>query len=310
MHPAAETPARARIALAVVAAVLAMLLYGGQFVVSRWSMQRTLSLWDLAALRFAVAGLLCLPLALRRGAGVSWGRLLVLAAAAGAPYTLILFAGLTLAPAAHGAVIITGGTPVLSALMTWAWLGERPRAASVAGFAAIVAGLVLASLPGLHAGTGSRVWLGDLFFVVAGVLWALYTVCARRWHVDPIRVTAAVWALAFLYVPIYAALAGARVLEAPRGEIVFQGVYQGIGVAICALGLYSLAIRVLGAPVASLFMPLTPIFGVLLGVPILGEVPSAVQVIGMVAVGAGMVAGQMPTRGALPSVKPPPAGSS
>ena len=290
MHPAAESSARARIALAVAAAVAAMLIYGGQFVVSRWSMQRTLSLWDLAALRFAVAGLLCLPLALRRGAGVGWGRLLVMAAAVGAPYTLVLYAGLTLAPAAHGAVIITGGTPVLSALLSWAWLGERPRAASVAGFVTIVAGLVLVGSPGLRGGTGSRVWLGDLFFVVAGVMWALYTVCARRWHADPLRVTAAVWALALLYVPIYAAAAGGRLLAAPRGEVVFQAVYQGVGVAIVALALYSFAIRVLGASAAALFMPLTPVFGVLLGVPVLGEVPGAVQVIGMLAVMVGMVA--------------------
>ena len=281
MHP--------RLALAAAAAVAAMLIYGGQFVVSRWSMQRTLSLWDLAAVRFTVAGLLCLPLALRRGSGVSWGRLLVLAAAVGAPYTLLLFAGLSLAPAAHGAVIITGGTPVLSALVTWAWLGERPRAALVAGSVAIVAGLVLVSAPGLHAGGGSRLWLGDLFFLAAGVLWAVYTVCARRWHADPLRVTASVWALALLNVPLYAAVAGDRLLQAPRGEVLFQAVYQGIGVAILALALYSWAIRVLGAPVAALFMPLTPVFGVLLAVPILGEVPSAVQVLGMLGVIAGMV---------------------
>ena len=36
-----------------------MLLYAGQFVLSRWSIQRTLSLWDLAALRFAAAGRVC-----------------------------------------------------------------------------------------------------------------------------------------------------------------------------------------------------------------------------------------------------------
>ena len=299
MHP--------RLALGAAAAVAAMLIYGGQFVVSRWSMQRTLSPWDLAAVRFTVAGLLCLPFVLRRGAGVSGGRLLVLAAAVGAPYTLILFAGLSLAPAAHGAIIVTGGTPVLSALLTWIWLGERPRTTLVAGSLAIVAGLILVSMPGLRAAAGSRVWLGDLCFAGAGVLWALYTVCARRWQVEPLRVTAAVWALALLYVPLYAVLAGGRLVQAPRGEIAFQAVYQGVGVAITALVLYSWAIRILGAPVASLFMPLTPVFGVLLAVPILGEVPSAVQVLGMLAVLGGMVVassrprGQMPARASLPT---------
>jgi drug/metabolite transporter (DMT)-like permease len=290
MHPALpESSSRARLALAVTAAVAAMLLYGGQFVLSRWSMQRSLTLWDLATLRFTVAGLLCLPFALRHRPGLGWGRLLVLAISAGAPYTLIMYAGLSMAPAAHGAVIIPGATPVVSALLAWAWLGERPWPARVVGLAAIVAGLVLVGSPGLRGGAGSLVWVGDLLFAAAGVLWALYTVCARRWRVDPLRATAAVWTLALIYVPIYALVAGGRVLEAPRGEVVFQAIYQGIGVAIVALVLYSWAIRALGAAVASLFMPLTPVFGVLLGIPILGEVPSGVQIVGMLAVSVGML---------------------
>lgn len=293
MHPAAaETSSRARVALAVAAAVAAMLLYGGQFVVSRWSIQRSLSPWDLGTLRFLVAGLLCLPFALRHGAGrdLGWRRLLVLTLAAGAPYTLIMYAGLTLAPAAHGAVIIPGATPVVSALLAWAWFGERPWPARVIGLAAIVLGLALVGSPGLHPGVGSAAWLGDVLFVMAGVLWGLYTACARRWHVDPLRATAAVWALSLAYVPVYGAIAGAAPLvQAPRGEVVFQAIYQGIGVAIGALVLYSFAIRVLGASAASLFMPLTPVFGVLLGIPILGEIPTAVQLVGMLAVTAGMV---------------------
>ena len=287
-----ERPSRVRLVLAVTAAVGAMLLYGGQFVLSRWSIQRSLSLWDLGTLRFLVAGVLCLPFALGRrdGTGLGWGRLLVLALSAGAPYTLIMYAGLSLAPAAHGAVIIPGATPVVSALLAWAWLGERPWPARVLGLAAILAGLVLVGSPGLRAESESSTWLGDALFVVAGVLWGLYTVCARLWRVDPLRVTAAVWALSLVYVPIYALVVGpAPLLSAPPGEVVFQAIYQGIGVAICALVLYSFAIRVLGAAVASLFMPLTPVFGVLLGVPILGEIPTAVQLAGMLAVSVGMV---------------------
>jgi drug/metabolite transporter (DMT)-like permease len=121
---------RPRLLLAVVAGLVAMLLYAGQFVLSRWTIQRTLSLWDLAALRFAAAGLLLLPVVVRHGlagaAGVGWGRSLALTITAGGPYTLIMFAGLSLAPAGHGAVIIPGATPVVSTLLVWLWFGERP----------------------------------------------------------------------------------------------------------------------------------------------------------------------------------------
>jgi drug/metabolite transporter (DMT)-like permease len=275
--------------LAVGAALLAMLIYAGQFVLSRWSMRRTLSLWDLAALRFTVAGLLSLPIVIhQRPAGaVAWGRIAVLSVAAGAPYTLIMYTGLTLAPASHAAVIITGGMPVVATLLTWLWLGERPRPSKALGLALIVIGLTLVGWPQLVA--GGSAWRGDALFTVAAVLWALFTVGARRWRIDPLPATAAMWVLALPYIPIYAAVAGARVLNAPRGEVVFQALFQGLGVAIVALALYAWAIRVLGDGLASLFSPLVPVFAAVLGVVVLDEVPAPVQIVGIAGVIVGMV---------------------
>jgi drug/metabolite transporter (DMT)-like permease len=284
-----RTPSRARTALALGAAALAMLIYASQFVLSRWSMQRTLSLWDLAALRFTVAGLLSLPIVIRHppADALAWRRIAVLSVAAGAPYTLIMYAGLTRAPASHGAVIITGAMPVFAALLARLWLGERQSPAKAAGLTLIVIGLTLVGWPELAA--GGSAWLGDVLFVIAAVLWALFTVAVRRWRIDPLPGTAAVWVLALPYVPVYLVVAGRRVLDAPRGEVVFQALFQGLGVAIVALALYAWAIRVLGDGLASLFMPLVPVFAVLLGVVVLGEVPAAVQIVGIAGVALGMV---------------------
>ncbi len=284
---------RARIALAVGAGVAASLLYAGQFVVSRWSFQRTLTPWDLAAVRFVVAGLLLLPVVLRRGladaAGIGWSRALVLAAIAGAPYTLVMYAGLALAPAAHGAVIITGGTPVVSTALAWLWLGARPSPTRLVGLGIIVTGLILVSWAGIHGGGGPLTWVGDLLFAVPAVMWGVFTVLARQWHVDPARGTAMVWVLALAYLPVYVAVFGLRLFDTPPAELVLQGIYQGLGVAIAALAFYAFAIRVLGSAVASLFMPLVPVFGVLLAIPVLAEIPSAVQLVGMAGVSVGMV---------------------
>jgi len=253
----------------------------------------TLTPWDLAALRFGVAGSLLLPIVVRHGlgpaAGIGWGRAVVLAIVAGAPYTLILYAGLALAPAGHGAVIITGATPVVSTLLVWCGLGDRPSPTRLGGLSLIVVGLVLVSWPGLHSEQASATWLGDLLFAVDAMLWGLFTVLARHWRVDPLRGTAVVWVLALAYLPIYFFAFGGRLLAASRAEVLFQGLYQGVGVAIAALALYAWAIRVLGASGASLFMPLVPVFGVLLAVPVLGEIPTGVQRVGILAVSVGMV---------------------
>jgi drug/metabolite transporter (DMT)-like permease len=270
---------------------VAALIYGGQFVATRWSMLGTLSPWDLAALRFGVAGVVLLPLVVRHGlgnaAGIGWGRAVALAITAGGPYTLILYAGLALAPAGHGAVIVTGATPLVSTLLVWLWLGDRPSRSRISGLPLILAGLVFVSWPGLHGGHAT--WLGDLLFALDAMLWGLFTVLARHWHVDPIRGTAVVWSVALAYLPIYFVVCGTRLLAAPRGEVVFQAIYQGVGVAVVALALYAWAIRVLGASAASLFMPLVPVFGVLLAIPVLGEVPTTIQRLGIVAVSVGMV---------------------
>ena len=285
--------AASRIIVGIVAGLLGILIYAGQFVVTRWSIQRTLALWDVAALRFAVAGVLMLPLLVRYGVrdagGIGWPRAVVIGVTVGAPYTLVLFAGLTLAPAAHGAVIISGGTPVMSALLMSLWFGERLSAARVTGLATILVGLVLVGWPARLDGGHRYVWVGDLLLLLGSALWGAFTALTRRWHVDPLRGAAVVWVLALAYLPFYLALAPVRLLTAPAGELVFQAVYQGIGVGILALFFYTYATRALGPASASLFMPLIPVVAVLLGVPVLGEIPTRVQSAGILVVSAGMV---------------------
>jgi drug/metabolite transporter (DMT)-like permease len=283
-----------RTALGIVAGLLGIVIYAGQFVITRWSLQRTLALWDVAALRFAVAGALMLPLlvgyGLRDAAGIGWPRAIVVGTTVGAPYTLLLFAGLTLAPAAHGAVIISGGTPIMSALLVSLWFGERLSPARAAGLTMILVGLALVGWPSLFDGGHGYVWAGDLLLLAASALWGAFTALTQRWQVDPLRGAAVVWVLALVYLPFYVAFAPMRLLTAPPGEVVFQAAYQGVGVAILALFLYTFATRALGPTSASLFMPLIPIVAVLLGIPVLGEVPSPVQLAGIAVVSLGLVA--------------------
>lgn len=304
--PSTGTRAASRIVVGTAAGLLGVAIYAGQFVATRWSIQRTLSPWDVAALRFAVAGALMLPLLVRYGvrdaAGLGWVRAIVISVTVGAPYTLVLFAGLTLAPAAHGAVIISGGAPIVSALLMALWYGERLSAGSGAGLATIVVGLVLVGGPALGAGAGDRVWAGDLLLLGASALWGAFTALTRRWQVDPLRGAAVVWTLALAYLPLYLVLAPDRLRAAPRGEVLFQAAYQGVGVAVLALVFYTYASRALGPTRASLCMPLIPVVAVLLAVPVLGEVPGPVQLAGILMVSAGMA---LATMGSWPRRAPP-----
>lgn len=86
--------------------LVAALIWGAWPVLSRHGVQQSLTAYDVTALRFAVAGLVLLPVVWRRGlAGLGWGRATVLACGAGVPYALVTIGGLEFAPAGHAGVI-------------------------------------------------------------------------------------------------------------------------------------------------------------------------------------------------------------
>ena len=270
---------------------LAALIWGAWPVVSRFGVQHSLGVADVTALRFAVAGLLLLPLVWRRGlAGLGWAPALILAAGAGVPYVLVTVGGLALAPAGHAGVIVPSCMLTFSALGSWLFLGDRPDRTRLTGLAVIIAGVVLIGWDGLSGG-GLAVWTGDLMFVAGGLCWATYTVAARYWSVDPLHATALVSVISMLlYLPAYLLFGEPQIFTAPLEETLFQGLFQGLFAAVLALLFYTRAVALLGAARGAIFAALVPGFALLMAYPALGEVPSGRGLLGVAVVTAGMFA--------------------
>jgi drug/metabolite transporter (DMT)-like permease len=279
-------------AAAVAGGLASALIWGGQAGVTRHGVTGAFTPFDVNALRFAVAGVLLLPVLLRAGiadlGGIGWRRGIVLALAAGAPYASCYVGGLAFAPAAHGALITPGLVPVLTALIGRVVLRSALARAHYAGLGLVVTGVVLIGVEGLRSGEGD-VWIGDLCFVAAAALWATYTVAARGWGVDPLIGAAVISVLNLLYLPVYALFAGPALLQAPAGEILLQAVYQGLFVSVAALFFYARAVAALGSAKGALFPAVVPALGVLIAIPVVGEIPTAVQLLGLIATTAGML---------------------
>ncbi len=270
--------------------LIAALIWGAWPVVSRLGVQQTLSAYDITALRFAVAGVILLPIVWRRGAaGLGWTRACVLACGAGIPYALTMVVGLSFAPAGHAGVIGPSSMLIFSTLGGWLVLGDRPTAARLTGLAAVLCGVALIGHGSLGGGDGQE-WIGHILFVAGGFCWATYTVASRAWSVDPFHATALVAVLSLaVYVPAYLILGGTALLSAPISEIAFQGVFQGVLTAILALVFYTRAVAILGAGRGAVFSALVPPIAVLLAVPVLGETPGWPELLGAAAVTVGMV---------------------
>lgn len=272
----------------------AALVWGGYMAFARAGVVGGLTPPDFALLRYGIAGLLLLPFLARAGigtlGGIGWRRGLVLALLAGPAFIMANAWGFRFAPLAHGAVIQPATVTLLSMALAAPLLAERVAPPRWLGAAVVVAGMALLTGLGTADGAGDGAWRGDLCFLAAGLLWALFTVLGRRWGVAPMLGTAVVSVLGGLAaVPLFLAFGdwAALLAQGPRMLLV-QAVMQGALSGVVAVYAFARSVAALGAARAALFPALVPAVAVLLGVPVAGEWPDARQWLGLAVVMAGL----------------------
>jgi drug/metabolite transporter (DMT)-like permease len=92
-------------------------------------------------------------------------------------------------------------------------------------------------------------------------------------------------------VPTYLVCAGPAHLAAlPLGVLAMQGVVQGGIQAVFGMMAFSQAVVLLGVSRAVLFPTIVPALSILIGIPIVGEIPSILQITGLVLVTVGLLA--------------------
>lgn len=289
----------------------AVSLWAAWVVAVRLGIRTNLKPWDIAAIRFAVAGVILLPYVLRKGLALDrlggWG-LAAIVLGGGAPMVLLSYGGLLFAPAAHAATLYTALIPVYVAVLSALVLGESFTATKRVGLVLIVAG-VLGIVWGAGGTIGSPQNIGHALFVSAGMLWACYTVAMRKAGLDGLH-AAALAAVASLitYVPAYAIAFGATLFAAPWQDLALQAFVHGFLVAVVSLLLYGRAIGLLGASSGSAFAALAPAITALLAIPVLGEWPATSDWIAMVLISVGVYVasgGLLPSRRVVVATQPP-----
>ena len=111
----------------------------------------------------------------------------------------------------------------------------------------------------------------------------------RRARLDGLHAAAiaAVGAL-ILYMPLYLLAAGVTLIKAPWGDLALQAFVQGLLTAIVSLVLYGRAVSLLGASSGAAFAALSPAMTAIMAIPILGEWPTPMDWIAIVAISLGV----------------------
>ena len=278
--------------IGVAAAISVVLFWSGWIVVSRLGVTNSLTVYDVAGFRFSVGAAVVLPYIIWRRSwqGLTPIRVLVLTLTAGVPYALLSYFGFTYAPAAHGGVFLNGCLPFFTTLFGWIWVGQRSRSSQLVGLGVILIGVTLVGYEGFLSSSGGMTWFGDLLFVAAIALFALFMVANRVWTITPGQVLFSVTIVsAAVYIPIWWLWLDSNLAVAPRSEILLQGAYQGLVPSVLGISCLNIAVRRLGANTTSVFLSAVPVVAALAAIPILQEMPGLPAWIGMITVTVGIL---------------------
>ena len=190
-----------------------------------------------------------------------------------------------------GLATVLGNTQVvLVGLLAWAVLGERPERSSLVAIPVVFAGVVLISGVVGGGAYGDDPLLGVVFGVLTAISYALFILILRRGNVD-VRRPAGPLFDATLSSAFFCALGGIAVGDidwAPAPEAQAWLVLLALSSQVLGWLLISVSLPRLPALLTSIVLMLQPVSTVFLGAVLLAEAPSAVQLLGVGVVIAGV----------------------
>ena len=240
-------------------------------------------------LRALPSGLILLAFARELPRGAWWWKSVVL----GAVNVGVLFAFLFIAAErlpGGVASTVTAISPLLVALLSWALLGLRPTAVMVlAGVVGVVGVALLVLTPDATL---------DAVGIVAAVsttsVFALGTVLTKRWGRPSSLVAFTAWQLAaggLMLVPVALIVEG--VPDTIGGKAIGGFAYLAVANTALAYALWFRGIERLSATAVSFLLLLSPIVATLLGLVVLHETLTPLQLGGMLLAFLGLVGGQL-----------------
>jgi drug/metabolite transporter (DMT)-like permease len=258
----------------VTSALATVFIWAGWLIATRYAMTSNFTAVDIGLLRFVVPFVLLCPIWIRKGIwpkGLSLINGLLMLIGSGAFYTLMVASALQFVPASHVGILLPGVMAIWAVLIAIVLFGERPGRVRLAGYGAVIVGVMLlvALKPGGDASTDMLYGYG---LVSAGALmWASYTHAMRQSGLGALEAASFVGFWSFVIIAVIALFTGTHIPDAPMGDVMMLLVTQGLLAGCVAVITYGLAVRHIGSTGASAFGAMTPALTALGGVFLLGE---------------------------------------
>lgn len=277
--------------------LLTVLFWSGNFVLGRGVRELippvSLNFW-----RWAGAFFILLPFSAariwrqRQLMRAHWQYLAIMAVLGISIFNTFIYTALHYTTATN-TTLVNAMIPIDIVLLTWLIFGQRLHMRQAAGVMASLVGLLFIITRGdLTALQAFDFSIGDLWTLVAGVVWALYSVFLRRRpeQMDPIAFLTVVVGLGIVFLlPFYigeVAMVGGFELSAPA---LFSLIYVCIFPSVLSFIFWNRGVQMVGANQAGIFMHLMPVFSILMAIAFLGENLYWFHLAGMVLIFSGIL---------------------
>lgn len=276
--------------LGLASAIGIIFIWSGFIVFSRAGVTTGLTAYDISALRYSVAGLLVLPFLCK------WwpshlplrAKIIMSLTGPGVIYSLLMYLGLTEASAAYAGVFANGSLPIFTTLIALFLTRELPTLQQLIAIAVIVTGAILLGFREMTSG-GTDVFTGIVLFLSSSLILSVYFFGVKHWQLKPRQALALINVPnAVVFLPIWYFFLPSGLADADTSTVVFQALFQGIGPGFLAVIMTALAVTHLGSTPTAGFAASVPATAALLAIPVLSEVPTNVEWLGICVVTLGL----------------------
>jgi len=255
------------------ACTMVVCIWAFWLIVSRIGATSTLTIYDLAALRYGISAVVALPFVIffKAWKNLPLQRIVILTFLLGPLYILTVLSGFIFAPAAHGGVFMNGPVPIMTLILGAILLNTAIEYRKLAGAALIIVSSAVLGF-GASGLMLAQSWIGDLCFVFGGLCFAVFVTLSRLWNIKTLDIFFCGSVVnAVIYVPVWYFFLPSGFATTEISLVILQSIYQGLLPNLVGLVFIAHASKTAGADVTAAFMAIVPGFGALLGVILLSE---------------------------------------
>ncbi|HVZ46465.1 MAG TPA: DMT family transporter [Ramlibacter sp.] len=215
-------------------------------------------------------------------------------------FSICMLFGVSMTSAVSAGVIMAA-IPAIVALLSWAFLRERiaPRVWGAVALAALGIGLLAVAKPHAQPSSGGDTWLGNLLVFGAVLCEASYAVIGKRLTgaLGPKRITALINLWGFALVTPFGAYSALHFDFGSLGAGTWLLlVFYALAASVWTVWLWMTGLKSIPAAQGGVFTVMLPVAAAAVGVAVLGESFSAIQLAAFAAALAGVVLATLPAR--------------